>query len=268
MAISVKSAKKLREARLGRATDASENDHVERNHLIWQALIPFVSSALGASAVAAAAYFSWISQEKDRDIQYLEYANKLLALPVKENGNIRLFAVNIIENKKPDGVKFTPEMRQEFLNFQMPLPLVVGSGGRDGSASRLYSRETAEGRTATTSAPLASKSSANDPQIVKYGIVTMPDDVVDMYVFYQERGGSKCERPANADPLDPRTFPSRLSEFIAEAKRKKYDLIITARSASRGWLAVNDIRIENISILLDQPYYCNGTRNLGGRLDI
>lgn len=233
-------------------------------------MVPCVSAAIGAMAALVLGYFAWLSEEKSRDIQYLEYANKLLTLPVKDGGNIRLFAVNIIQEKTP--VEFTLKMRQDFLDFQMPLSTISGPPISGDGVSRLYSRPDSESASMSSRGVVVSKKTERLPARAQFGIVTMPNDIEAMWVFYQRRDVQSpdgCERPPNADPLDPSTFPSRLSEFIAEARRRENtDLIITALSPSKIWGAVNDIRVDGISSQRTVAYYCNGSKNFGQKLDI
>lgn len=239
-------------------------------------LAALVGGLLTALGVLLAQTLAGLSEEKNRSVLYLEYATKLLALPVKEDSKIREFAVNIIQERSPPGT-FSDQTRAEFLALQIPASVALAQPSGVTEISRYYytspppqepasSRDTARNGNASPSPTSAS------PQLARLGIVTMPDDIQDMWVFYQSRADQTpngCRRPPNADPLNPSTFPSRLDEFVAEARRNPdIDLIITAKSPSKSWGAVNDIRIEGLRIEDTVPYFCNGYRSLGSRVRI
>lgn len=231
--------------------------------------LPLWNTLLTAAISGALAYAVVKVQEKiadkDRNVHFLEYSNKLLTLPVNDKREIRKFAVDIIGVSAPVGL--STEARDEFMSFQMPLSLVSPSNYRPNTVERLYDTDFNAPRSGRTHSDAAPSPSPSAPQELKFGTVSMPSDVEEMYVFYQDPEQKNADGCAEKR-IDPHDFPSKLPEYISTAKKLGRDLVITARSKSIAWGAIHQIHIDGIGIQFDYQYYCDNWKRGGGKLII
>lgn len=237
----------------------------------------FWRTVLSAAVGGIAAVIVVIVQQKiaaqDRNVQFLEYANKLLTLPVNDKPEIRRFAVDIIDNSSPVG-HLSAAARKEFMSLQMPVSVTSASGQRPMSVERLYARPSDASRKNYDPSPKMSGITSNasiENRIStagELGIVSIPSDVQVMYVFLQRRtvkDGNGCREFR----IEPEMFANRIGEFIRIAKDDKdLDIVITAKSPTKGWGAVQDISIQGVILEHDFDYYCDNWKRSGSKLVI